>query len=164
MRNWIDEICSLLAENDHDALPSRRAGHLEGKLTWARLRALAVEALAPPLLRASDDAIERACTIRSHGGGGIESFVGVARFASERAAIAHAVRAASSGGGKLDLSRIALTSLPTSLPEPSHVADMVLDSHGGAMHVGGWWPSPVQLLRAPWGSGHVKALSPSQHP
>ena len=56
----IDEILSLLAENDHDALLRRRAAHLEGKLTWARLAALAIEALAPPLLLASDDAIERA--------------------------------------------------------------------------------------------------------
>ena len=46
-----DEILELLSIQDHGALARRKATHVQGKLTWARLATLAVEALTPPLLR-----------------------------------------------------------------------------------------------------------------
>ena len=47
----LDEILELLSVNDHGTLARRQATHVRGKLTWARLATLAVEALTPPLLR-----------------------------------------------------------------------------------------------------------------
>lgn len=50
----LDELLELLEENDHGALLRRRAVHVEGKLTWARLATLAVAQLTPVLLRGDD--------------------------------------------------------------------------------------------------------------
>ena len=54
----LDEILTLLEINDHGALAQRRATHVGGKLTWARLATLAVDYLTPALLRGHE--VERA--------------------------------------------------------------------------------------------------------
>lgn len=61
----LDEILDLLAIHDHGALKRKRAAHVPGKLTWARLASLAVEALTPALLRGEEAAVERTLLLRA---------------------------------------------------------------------------------------------------
>ena len=56
----LEEVLSLLAIHDHDELLRRRARHVDGRLTWARLGQIAVDALAPRLLRDDSDAADLA--------------------------------------------------------------------------------------------------------
>ena len=47
----LDELLSLLAENDFHALKHARSAHVRGTKSWARLAGLAVELIRRPLVR-----------------------------------------------------------------------------------------------------------------
>lgn len=55
---YLDELLELLSVHDHSALLRRRATHVRGKLTWARLASLAVDLLSKKLIRGRE--VERA--------------------------------------------------------------------------------------------------------